>query len=294
MTVAERVVLATATVGIEHDVDLPLMVDALRARGVDAAAVPWDAEGYDWSACDSVIIRSTWDYGDRLGEYLAWVDEVGAATRLHNPADVVRWNSDKRYLRDLAEQGIPVVPTTFIAPGEEIVLPGSGQFVVKPTVSAGARDTARYVESQLASAERHVRSLHSAGATAMVQPYLSRIAEGERALVFLGGAFSHAMRKGPVLTDVGVIDNARVAHPGLTEHQPSAAELEVAARALAAIPGRGPVLIGRVDLALSDDGSPVVMELELIEPNLFVTHSAPGLQRFADVVRAHCASPKRT
>lgn len=230
MTVQGRVVLATAKIGIEKDADLPLMIDALRARGVDAVAVPWDDPGYDWSACDSVIIRSTWDYGHRLGAFLAWSEQVGAVTRLHNPVAVVRWNSDKRYLGDLADRGVAVVPTSFLAPGEQAVLPERGQYVVKPTVSAGARDTARYTEQQTSLAERHIASLHAAGATAMVQPYLSRIAEGERALVFLGGEFSHAMRKGPVLTDIGVIDNARVAHPDLTVHQPSAAELELARR----------------------------------------------------------------
>jgi len=204
---------------------------------------------------------------------------------------VVRWNCDKRYLRDLADRGVPVVPTTFLAPGEAVELPAHEQFVVKPCVSAGARDSARYTADQAALAEAHVRSLHAAGETAMVQPYLSRIAEGERALVFLGGEFSHALRKGPVLTDVGVIDNARVPHPDLIVHQPSAAELEVAATAIDAVPGSdGALLIARADLALADDGSPVVMELELIEPFLFFGHSPEGLQRFGRVVREWTSS----
>ncbi|MEY9967978.1 glutathione synthase/RimK-type ligase-like ATP-grasp enzyme [Streptacidiphilus sp. MAP12-16] len=280
-----RVILATSTVGLDKDVDLPLMVDALRARGVDAAAVRWDAADYDWSACERVIIRSTWDYADRLDEYLSWVDRVSAVTRLHNPAEVVRWSSDKRYLQDLADQGVPTAPTTFIAPGDDVALPANGQFVVKPTVSAGARGAARYTGDQVALAARHVRSLNAAGATAMVQPYLSRIAEGERALVFLGGSFSHATRKGPVLTDIGVVDNARVAHPDLVGHQPSAAEIELATAALRVAPSRDEVRVARVDVALADDGSPVVMELELIEPNLFLTHNPAGLRSFADMVQ---------
>lgn len=279
-----RIVLATAAIGFERDRDLALTVDALRAEGLEAEAVAWDTPGHDWAACDRLIIRSTWDYGERLAEYLAWTDSVSALTRLHNPAEVVRWNSDKHYLGQLAELGVPTVPTTYLGPGEEIILPTDGSYVVKPTVSAGAKNTARYLVHQRTLAEDHVKALHAAGATAMVQPYLDRIAEGERALVFLGGEFSHALRKGPVITDIGVIDNARIAHPDLVEHQPSAAELAVANAALRAIPGADPVLIARVDLALVDDGSPVVMELELIEPNLFFFHNEQGLRRFAEVV----------
>ncbi|MFJ2113974.1 RimK family alpha-L-glutamate ligase [Streptomyces sp. NPDC087850] len=285
-----RVALATATVGIDRDVDLPLIVGALRARGLDAEAVAWDTEGHDWSAYDSVVIRSTWDYWRRLDTFLARADDISAVTRLYNPAGVVRWNSDKRYLADLADRGVPTVPTVFIAPGEKIVLPEQGHFVVKPTVSAGSRGAARYAEGMTAGAERHVEQLHAAGETAMVQPYLPRIAEGERALVHFGGTFSHALRKGPVLTDIGVIDNNRVAHPGLTAHRPSRAEAEVAAAALRAVPGQGPALFARVDLAVGDDGTPVVMELELIEPNLFLTHSPDGLGRFADTIQRWTAT----
>ncbi|MFC1420723.1 ATP-grasp domain-containing protein [Streptacidiphilus cavernicola] len=285
-----RVVLATSAVGLERDVDLPPVLDALGALGVSAEAVRWDDEGYDWAACDSVVIRSTWDYAERLDEYLGWVDHVAAVARLHNPAEVVRWNSDKRYLRDLAAQGLPIVPTVFLAPGDPVELPGHEQFVVKPSVSAGAHDTARYTADQGALAEAHIRSLQAAGRTVMVQPYLSRIAEGERALVFLGGEFSHALRKGPVLTDIGVIDNARVAHPDLVIHQPSPAERELAVAAIAAAPRSKEILIARADLALADDGTPVVMELELIEPFLFFGHTPEGLERFARVVREWTAS----
>ncbi|AVZ76928.1 hypothetical protein SLUN_36840 [Streptomyces lunaelactis] len=284
MSVAIRVALATSAMGRRWDVDLPRMVAALRERGVDAVPVAWDADDFDWSQCAAVVIRSTWGYADRWPEYLAWVDAVAAVTRIDNPAEVVRWNTDKRYLRELADRGVPVVPTRFVASGEDVVLP-EGPFVVKPAVSAGARDSARYAEHHHDLAVRHITALHAAGATAMVQPYLSRIDEGERALVFLGGAFSHAMRKGPVLTDVGVVDNDRAAHPGLAPHEPSAAELDLAAAALAAVPGQDTHLYARVDMALGDDGSPVVMELELVEPNLFITHSGGhGLRRFTDLV----------
>ncbi|MEU9177180.1 hypothetical protein AB0C90_10070 [Streptomyces sp. NPDC048550] len=290
MTAPARVALATSAMGLAFDADLPLMLEALRARGVDAVAAPWDAEGFDWSQCAAVVIRSTWDYAERWPEYLAWADAVQGATRLDNPAGLVRWNTDKRYLGELAGCGVPVVPTRFIAPGEALVLPEHGQFVVKPAVSAGSRDTARYAEHHHDLAAGHVAALHAAGSTAMVQPYLSRIDEGERALVFLGGVFSHALRKGPVLTDVGVVDNDRAPHPDLVPHRPSAAELALAGAALAAVPGARPLLFARVDIATADDGTPVLMELELVEPNLFMAHGEQGLRRFADLVRERAAA----
>ncbi|MER7466149.1 hypothetical protein [Streptomyces sp. NPDC097981] len=290
MTVTPRVALATSAMGLAWDADLPPMIEALRARGVDAVAAAWDAAGFDWSQCDAVVIRSTWEYAGRWPEYLAWADGVQGVTRLDNPAGIVRWNTDKRYLGELAGRGVPVVPTRFIAPGEAVVLPGHGQFVVKPTVSAGARDTARYAEQHHDLAAGHIAALHAAGSTAMVQPYLSRIDEGERALVFLGGDFSHAMRKGPVLTDVGVVDNDRVPHPDLVPHRPSAAELALAEAALGAVPGSDALLYARIDIASADDGSPVVMEVELVEPNLFTGHSEHGLRRFTDLVHERAAA----
>ncbi|MCX4545556.1 hypothetical protein [Streptomyces sp. NBC_01565] len=286
MAAALRVALATDAFGRARDAELPVLLAALRGRGVDATAADWDDAGHDWAAYDAVVIRSTWEYTERLPEFLAWASRVGAVTALHSPAEVVRWNSDKTYLAELAAGGVATVPTRFIAPGGPVKLTEAGEIVVKPSVSAGARNSARYTPAQRGAAEAHVRMLHGSGATAMVQPYLERIVEGERALVFLGGKFSHAMRKGPVLTDTGRVDNARVPHPDLTAHVPGAAELAVATAALTAVAARSadPLLYARVDLALDEDGSPVVMELELIEPNLFLTASEGAVDRFAEAV----------
>ncbi|MFG2709881.1 RimK family alpha-L-glutamate ligase [Streptomyces goshikiensis] len=287
MTTARRVVLATDAFGRARDAELPVLIAALRERGVDAAAADWDDAGFDWAAQDAVVIRSTWDYTERLPEFLAWASRVAGVTALHSPAEVVRWNSDKTYLAELAAAGVPTVPTRFIAPGAPVELTEGGEIVVKPSVSAGARNSARYTPAQRGAAEAHVRMLHEGGATAMVQPYLERIVDGERALVFLGGEFSHAMRKGPVLTDTGRVDNTRVPHPDLVGHVPDAAELAVARAALTALAtarAAGPLLYARVDLALDAAGSPVVMELELIEPNLFLTATEGGVDRFVEAV----------
>jgi glutathione synthase/RimK-type ligase-like ATP-grasp enzyme len=165
-----------------------------------------------------------------------------------------------------------------------VELPEDRAFVVKPSVSAGARDTARYEPSQRALAEEHVRMLHASGRTAMVQPYLDRVSEGERALIFLGGSFSHAVRKGPVITEPGVIDNDRVPHPDLVPHSPSGEELATAEKALAVCPHPSDLLYARVDLILDDHDRPVVLELELVEPNLFCSYAEPALRNFADAV----------
>ncbi|MEU3064477.1 ATP-grasp domain-containing protein [Streptomyces subrutilus] len=284
-----RIAVVTSGPGIEADADLPLIVEALRAEGLAARPVPWDADATAWDGFDLALIRSTWDYSQRLGEFLAWTDTAARATRLRNPAPVVRWNSDKRYLTRLAERGVRVAPTRFLEPGTPYDVADfdrPGGVVVKPSVSAGARDTARYEPGHHADAARHARMLLDQGRTVMVQPYLRRVAEGERALVFFGGAFSHAIRKGPLLTEAGVIDNQRVAHPGIAPHPPTEAELRAARAALAAIPSPAAPLFARVDLALDDDGEPLVMELELIEPNLFLKDNPQGLPGLVRAVTA--------
>ncbi|MEV8531856.1 hypothetical protein [Streptomyces sp. NPDC051211] len=289
-----RIAIVTSEEGLKRDADLPLIVDALRAGGTAAEAVAWDAEPGVWGSFDLAVVRSTWDYTDRLGEFLAWADRAADATRLQNPAPVVRWNSDKRYLLDLAGAGVPVVPTRFLAPGDgfrEEDLDAADGVVVKPSVSAGARDTARYESGRTADAARHARMLLDQGRTVMIQPYLPGVERGERALVFFSGTFSHAIRKGPLLTEPGVIDNDREAHPGAAPYRPSEAEIRTARAALAAVPSPDAPLIARVDLALDGAGDPVVMELELIEPNLFLGSSAEGVERFVAAVTAESLPP---
>lgn len=291
---AARIAVVTSDAGVDHDVDLPLIVDALRADGLAAQSVAWDADAVVWGEFDLAVIRSTWDYAERLGEFLTWADTTARATRLWNPAPVVRWNSDKRYLLKLAERGVPVVPTQCVEPGGRF---DEGDFdrpdgvVVKPSVSAGARDTARYEPGRHTDAVRHARTLLDQGRSVLIQPYLRLVEEGERALVFFGGTFSHAIRKGPVLTEPGVIDNSRVAHPSVTPYRPTDAELHTALAALDAIPSPAAPLFARVDLALNENREPVVMELELIEPNLFLESNPQGLGRFVDAVAAESRIP---
>ncbi|MGW7213293.1 ATP-grasp domain-containing protein [Streptomyces collinus] len=258
--------------GEEHkDRDLPVLVQALREAGADAVAVPWDDPDVDWAGFDLALIRSTWDYSWRAEEFTAWAERCGEATRLANPLGVVTWNADKRYLGQLAEAGVPVVPTRYFAPGDPLDLPADREFVVKPASGAGARYAARYPAGERDAAVRQAERMHREGFTVMVQPYLSSIdTHGERALQFFGGRLLHAGVKGAVLAPGTPYDADKVAHPDLRPWEPTAAELAVAEKALAAVPGDAELLYARVDLVTGPDGEPCVMELELIEPNLFL------------------------
>ncbi|MGW7420136.1 ATP-grasp domain-containing protein [Streptomyces sp. NPDC054813] len=268
-----RIALATYDPGAEpsKDQDLPVLLRALTAAGADAVARPWDDPDVEWGGFDLVVIRSTWDYSWRTEEFLPWVERVGKATRIANPAAVVRWNSDKRYLGDLAAAGVPVVPTRYLAPGDPVELPSDRDFVVKPTFGAGARFAARYTPDEQGTAVRHLARMHDEGLTAVVQPYVAGIdVSGERALQFFGGRLLHASRKRAVLTPGTAYDADKVAHPDLARWDPTPDELAVAERALAAVPEGPELLYARVDLVDGADGQPQVMELELVEPNLFL------------------------
>lgn len=274
--------------GVESkDQDLPVLVDALREAGAEAAAVHWDDPSADWAGYDLVLIRSTWDYSWRAEEFTAWAERCGTVTRLANPVDVVRWNADKRYLGRLAEAGVPAVPTRYFAPGDPVELPADHEYVVKPTSGAGARYAARYPAGERDAAARQVERMHAEGFTVMLQPYLTSIdTHGERALQFFGGRLLHASRKGAVLAPGTPYDAEKVAHPNLRPWEPTAAELDVAERALAAVPGQSELLYARVDLVTGPDGQPWVMELELIEPNLFLWLHPESVPRVVEAVLA--------
>ncbi len=266
------------------------MLAPLAARGIAAEAVSWDDPAADWSAYDLVVLRSPWDYALRRDEFVAWARTVPT---LVNPADVVRWNTDKRYLAELSGAGVPTVPTAWVAPGQSWAPADSGEYVIKPAVSAGSQDTGRY---DLADPEhrelavRHVRRLSDGGRVTMVQPYLEAVdVVGETALLFLAGAdglaFSHAIRKGPMLTgpDLGV--DGLYKPEEITPRTATPEQLAVADRTLAVVPGgRDRLLYARVDLIPGPDGSPVLVELELTEPSLFIGHADGAPDRLADAI----------
>ncbi|HVM28919.1 MAG TPA: hypothetical protein VM433_14770 [Mycobacteriales bacterium] len=280
--VTPRVALATCRELPDLHEDDALLVPALASAGVAAVPAVWDDPAVDWAAFDLVVVRDTWDYVPRREQFLDWARSV---PRLENPAAVLAWNTDKRYLRDLAAAGVPVVPTTWVEPGDGYA-PPDGEHVVKPAVSAGARDTARYAPGEDSSA--HVRDLLGAGRTVMVQPYLAAVdTDGETAVLSLGGVHSHAARKGPVL--VPELDDPD--DVAITPRTASAAQRAVADAALAAVPFAGPLLYSRADVVPGPDGGPLLIELELTEPSLFLAADPGAADRFAAVIAERVVRP---
>jgi len=293
-----RVAIATFAAMPTEFTDDQQLVHALAALGADAVSIPWDDAAADWSGFDSVVIRSTWDYTPRRDEFVAWAESLG--TRLHNSPDIVRWNSDKRYLADLAAAGIPVVKTVFVAPGDalpELV----GEVVVKPTVSVGAKDSGRFSERTHDQALALVERIRGSGRSAMVQPYLTSIDDaGETGIVVLDGQPSHVLRKRSVLRPdevAPVRDDAIGAAEVMYDPElvvagtASPAEFALArtvvdrvAEGFAYVP-----LYGRVDMVTGADGAPVLMELELIEPHLYLDQAPGAGERVATAIVTRAA-----
>ncbi|WP_164700621.1 RimK family alpha-L-glutamate ligase [Modestobacter sp. KNN46-3] len=270
-----RVALVSSERGLRVDPDLPIAAPALRAAGLAVDLVRWDDPDVDWADYDLAVVRSCWDYAWRRAEFLDW---AAAVPRLRNPVEVLAWNTDKAHLRDLVAAGLPVVPTVW-DPTDVVALPEAGEWVVKPSISAGSRDTARWTEP--AAVLGHVAELTAAGRTAMVQPYLASVDDaGETAMLFLGGRFSHAVRKGPLLQRGEGVRQDRDSRGDLRAVEPTPEQRAVAQAVFDAVPslvpGAAPVLYARIDLVADAGGSPVVLELELAEPSLFLPQAPDG------------------
>lgn len=277
--------LATATTMSRPDPDEGVLEAALAAAGVATETRCWDDPAVDWAAADLCVIRSTWNYVHHHREFLAWVDRCAAVTSLWNPPPVVLWNSHKRYLVELAGRGLPVVPTRLVPRGgqgvrlDEVAADWPARFehlVVKPAVSAGSFATVRVARADPGVGQAHLDA-HLPARDMLVQPYLPSVeAEGERALVWLDGAITHQVRKNPRFT--GDREQVSVALPVPADEQ------EVAERILAAAPR--PLLYARIDLARDPEGKPCLMELELIEPLLFLRQSPEAAARMAAAIVA--------
>jgi O-ureido-D-serine cyclo-ligase len=288
------IALVTAREARGLDEDLPPLEAALHAAGVETRVVDWDDPRRPWASFDLALIRSTWDYIDRLSEFLVWVDSAGSLTKLHNPPRVVRWNTDKHYLAELARAGVPVVPSTFIEPGENteralgafLASHAATEFVVKPAVGAGSRDTQRHKRAEVGPALAHAQRLLDIERSVLLQPYLESVdTDGETALMFFSGRFSHAIRKGPLLPRESTASPAvgLFAPEKITPRTPGADELQVAEQVFAALPFEAP-LYARVDLIRDSRGAPTLLELELTEPSLFFAHGRGAAERFAAAV----------
>ena len=296
----KTIALVTAVAATGHDEDLAPLLQACTGAGLQARIVAWDDATISWGRFDAVLLRSPWDYTERLPEFLGWCERVQQATRLLNPLAVVRWNTDKHYLADLAAAGVPIVSTVFVEPDAEpletlqafLAVEDAGEFVVKPAVSAGSRDTQRYSRAQDFAASNHIARLLEQGRSVMLQPYLSSVdSMGEAALVYFDGKFSHAIHKSALLRP----DQPDTATPHATGQieplQAAPPEHALAENALLAV-GQllkldQPPVYARVDMIRDDAGHPRLLELELTEPSLFFTQAPGSAERFASNLVRH-------
>lgn len=264
-----------------------LLQDALAGLGLSSQRVDWSDPGQDWSRFGCAVFRTTWDYFDRFDAFDAWLDRVQPLTRLCNPAATIRWNMDKHYLADLDAAGVPVVRTRFIERGTRVRLQdlldeaGWDEAVVKPCVSGAARHTYRVDRSNAAALDTTIGGLLASEAF-LLQPFERGIVEhGEDSLVMLDGRYSHAVRKRAKAGDFRVQDD----HGGSVQAcRPGAEQIALAERAIAAC-GCAPAY-GRVDMVQVDAGRHAVMELELIEPELWLRLHPPAATAFAAAIAA--------
>lgn len=280
------IALVTARAALALDDDLKPLAAALGRSGAAAEIQCWDDASLRWERFDAAVLRSAWDYPDRLDEFLAWARRTSDRTLLLNPMPIVEWNVDKEYLEGLASAGVPTVPTSLLRPGAPMTFPDSDEIVVKPSVSAGSRDTARFVRGDPAAGAL-VHRIWASGRTAMVQPYLTRIdAEGERAIVCFDGSPSHAFTKGAILRPGEEPTADLFAAEEITPATASEAERATAVAAIDAIRRRTGVqpLYARIDLVPGPDGEPLVLEAELIEPSVYHHTDPTSAGRFAAAI----------
>jgi O-ureido-D-serine cyclo-ligase len=235
--------------------------------------VNWDDPQVQWSDYSIAVLRSPWDYHERIAEFSAWLKVVATQTRLLNTLPIVEWNLDKRYLRELAQADIAVMETVFVETEADL---SDGVFsrdvIVKPAISAGSNNTARY-KNDVAGATEHARRLLNSGIAVLAQPYQSAIDEyGETGLVYLGGQFSHGFRKAPIFADNDQNHNGLYVVEEITLRIPSAVERAFGDTVVAFVKNKFGVspLYARVDMVVNAAGVPELMELELIEPSLFL------------------------
>jgi len=297
-------VTTSDTAYLAEDTDRSLHDEAFAARSIDLDHVAWDDAGADWLAYDLVVIRSPWDYPARFGEFSTWLDSVAALPTLHNPAGLVRWNLDKRYLADLAAVGVATVPTEYATTSAEFeaalahVADRSREVVVKPAVSAGSRLTGRFGAND-EGARKLAAAIVAEGNTVMVSPCVPSVAEvGERSVVAFDGVVSHALVKGPILATGGELLGGEYREE-ITPTEATSAELAIATHAFGEIgrlaaergwlPTSQPLLYGRLDLVAMPDGSSALLEAELFEPSFFLDVAPGSADRFADAVHRRLA-----
>jgi hypothetical protein len=263
-----------------------LLSGALKAEGLSVETLVWDDPEVDWAGVRVAVLRSPWDYHLKRDAFLVWAEMAGEASDLWNRPHVVRWNSDKSYLRDLQERGVPTIQTVWLRQGDAAELAGImtdnawDDAVVKPSVSLDAYGTMRVSREGVEEGQCHLERM-LAERDMMVQPYLSAVeGYGERSLMYIDGEFSHAVRRSPALS--------RKEDEGVTPVEASPEETMLAAKVLHATGYN--TLYARVDLVHDNEGTLRLMELELVEPSLFFTQSPQAVSRMVAAIMERLAA----
>jgi glutathione synthase/RimK-type ligase-like ATP-grasp enzyme len=281
-----RVALATCAALPQLDEEDAPLVPALAREGIDGVPLVWNDAAVDWSVYDLVVVRTTWDYPNKIAAFLAWADRVAGMRALWNPAPMLRWNTDKEYLRRLEGRGVPIVSTRWFPRDAShdlralLLREGWNEAVMKPVVSAGARRTRMVGPDTLEEGERFLTEQLSQRAM-MVQPYIQAVSTvGELSLLYFNGRFSHAVRKIPALGDFRV----QTEHGGRVESVvPTTVELAAGQRVLNAMGEE--TLYARVDLLPTEDGEYRLLELEVTEPSMFLHWDVGAPGRFAAAIK---------
>ena len=271
--------------------DWPLHSQLLR-RGHTISTPAWTDPGVDWSVFDAVLLRTTWDYAHQRDAFVAWADRVARQTLLINSAELVRWNTDKRYLKALALSGVRTIETCWIERGErldvrfEMDRRGWRRGFIKPVFGATARETLRFsaTEEGLTQAQAHLDRLVK-DEPLMLQPYVGSVEQvGERSAIVIAGAVTHAVVKRAVPGDYRVQDDhgGTDALTDLTQE-----EQDLVEKTVAAVPF--PCLYVRVDMLENDEGHPCVIECEAVEPSLFFRHGRHAAVSLAEALEARVA-----
>lgn len=263
-----------------------LVLEELRRRGLSAEAGIWDDPAVDWAAAWLCVVRSTWDYPKNHRAFLAWLDRVARLTMVCNDPETMSWNVHKFFLRDLEEAGVPIIPTAWLNRGEAVQLDELmaarrwNDIIIKPAYGGSSINVMHLTSPQNARdrGQRHLEHL-LADQDVLVQPFLTSLAAyPERALMFIDGVYSHTVTKTPFQT---ALSNGEAGDAPIVEA--TAQEIAVATRALRVSPK--PPMYARVDL-VRDANQIRVMELELIEPTLFLAMHPPSIGAFADAIIA--------
>lgn len=275
-----------AGAGPSGDYDSRPLLAELHDRAIDADIRAWTDSAVDWSDARITVIRSTWDYHEARPEFLDWAERTATVSRLFNPPDIVRWNSDKRYLLDLERKGVRIVPTIAAADAQSaasaILGTGWSDIVIKPAISLDGHGVRRTTGDR-ASIHRAICSIEVHGPV-IAQPFMSRIIDrGELSFAFIEGRLSHVVRKRPAPGDFRVQERLG----GSVEPASAPAGSTVFAQSVLNALDEAP-LYARVDIMEDDDTRDrfLLTELELVEPSLFLDTHPPSAGTFADAIAA--------